>query len=143
MAFAAIPLIAPIVDKVLGIFDKIIPDTNARDAAKAAFAREVMELDYKTISDQIAVNLQEAKSDRLFVSGWRPFVGWVCGSALAWQFVVQPFMAFFIAWYKWQLPPLPTLDTGSLMALLMGMLGLGGMRTYEKLNGAQNNKTGS
>lgn len=143
MAFAAIPLIAPIVDKVLGIFDKIIPDTNARAAAAAAFTREVMELDFKTISDQIAVNLQEAKSDKLWVSGWRPFVGWVCGSALAWQFVIQPFLVFFIAWYEWQLPPLPALDTGSLMALLMGMLGLGGMRTYEKLNGAQSNKAGA
>jgi len=88
---------------------------------------------------QIEVNKVEAASSSLFVAGWRPFIGWVCGAALAWQFVGHPIVTYFVNLYSIKsgviLPPLPQLDGDQLYPILMGMLGLGGMRTFEKLKG--------
>ena len=84
---------------------------------------------------QLKVNEEEAKSDKLFVAGWRPAIGWICGAALGWTFVVAPFTVFWLGVLKVQTPPLPVLDYTALMPILLGMLGLGGMRTYEKVRG--------
>ena len=81
---------------------------------------------------QIEVNKMEAQSGHWFVASWRPFIGWVCGVALAWHFVLAPFVIFFTAMFGVTMPPLPEFDMGSLMTVLMGMLGLGGLRTFEK-----------
>ena len=74
------------------------------------------------------------------MAGWRPAIGWICGAALAWQFVLSPILTYLIGIcvaFGWipKLPPLPVLDTSALYTVLLGMLGLGGMRTYEKING--------
>jgi len=84
------------------------------------------------ISAQIEVNKQEAASSSLFVASWRPFIGWVCGCAFAWVFVLQPLGIFFLAIAGHKVD-LPTLDLGQMMPILVGMLGLGTMRTYEKV----------
>ena len=81
---------------------------------------------------QLAINKEEAKSSNIFVAGWRPFIGWSCGVALVWHFIAAPFIIFFAALFGATLPPLPEFDMGSLMTVLMGMLGLGGLRTFEK-----------
>jgi len=92
---------------------------------------------------QIDTNKEEAKSASVFVAGWRPFIGWVCGSALAWQFVLAPFATYglgiYAAFYGVKLPPLPVLDSAQLYPVLMGMLGLGTMRTVERINGVARN----
>jgi Holin of 3TMs, for gene-transfer release len=106
----------------------------------AAIDAELATLEATLLQGQMAINLAEAQSTNLFVSGWRPFIGWVCGSSLAYTFMIQPLIAFVIGVYAWKLPPLPTLDTGSLMTILLGMLGLGGMRTYEKIKGVSGGK---
>ncbi len=84
---------------------------------------------------QLAINKEEAKSGNIFIAGWRPFIGWSCGVALVWHFIAAPFIIFFAALFGATLPPLPEFDMGSLMTVLMGMLGLGGLRTYEKQKG--------
>jgi hypothetical protein len=71
----------------------------------------------------------------VFKGGWRPFIGWVCGSAFAYHFVLQPVIVFVVLAVGVDLPPLPEFDMTSLMTVLMGMLGLGGLRTYEKKQG--------
>lgn len=86
------------------------------------------------ISAQIDVNKQEATSTSVFVAGWRPFIGWVCGSAFAWVFVLQPLGVFLLAVAGHKMD-LPTLDLGQMMPILLGMLGLGTLRTYEKVQG--------
>jgi Holin of 3TMs, for gene-transfer release len=86
------------------------------------------------LHDQAAVNQVEAASQKLFVAGWRPFIGWVCGSGLAVQFILGPFVTWAATLAKHPVA-FPTLDMGTLMTLLLGMLGLGGMRTFEKVNG--------
>jgi hypothetical protein len=84
---------------------------------------------------QLEINKAEASHKSIFVAGWRPFIGWTCGIALAWHFVLQPLIMFLSVLFGFALPELPAFDMGSLMTVLMGMLGLGGLRTYEKQKG--------
>ena len=84
---------------------------------------------------QLEVNKAEAQHKSIFVAGWRPFIGWTCGIALCWHFVLAPVTMFLCAYIGVAIPDLPTFDMGSLMTVLMGMLGLGGLRTYEKQKG--------
>lgn len=83
---------------------------------------------------QIEVNNTEAASSSMFVAGWRPFIGWTCGIALMYHFVGQPFMTFILNLFGIFLA-MPYFDMSTLMTVLMGMLGLGAMRTYEKTVG--------
>jgi hypothetical protein len=79
---------------------------------------------------QIQTNIEEAKSSSLFVAGWRPYVGWVCGTGFAWQYVIGPFLQFTLNTFG-VVSSLPVLETGELMTMLLGMLGLAGMRSYD------------
>ena len=87
---------------------------------------------------QIELNKEEAKSSSLFVSGWRPFVGWTCGVALAYHFILEPFIKFIVVINGVDVE-LPTFDFSQLSSILMGMLGLGGLRTYEKMKKVERN----
>lgn len=114
------------------ILDRLFPNPEARDAAKLLLLKaqkegqfKELEMELEAAKAQIAVNIEEAKSANLFVSGWRPFIGWICGSGLAYQFLIYPILVAFI-------PKIVQLDMGTLLTLLMGMLGLGAMRTAEK-----------
>jgi hypothetical protein len=75
---------------------------------------------------QLDVNREEAKSTNWFVAGWRPYIGWICGTGLGYQFLIYPILVAFI-------PKIVQLDMGTLLTLLAGMLGLSGLRTKEKL----------
>ena len=121
----------PKLNVVAGIIDKVadkIDDFTLDKAEKAELIQEINKA-------QLEVNKVEAGSTNLFVSGWRPFVGWTCGVALAWHFVIAPFIMFFSAYFGLDMPALPDFDMGSLLTVLMGMLGLGGLRTFEKYKG--------
>lgn len=110
------------------------------DQEKAAEAMRDIE---KTLVDnaaeinklQIEVNREEAQHPSIFVSGWRPFVGWTCGVALAWHFVAAPFIIFALTYLGKPVPDLPVFEMDTLLTVLMGMLGLGGLRTFEKMKG--------
>lgn len=86
---------------------------------------------------QTDTNKEEAKHGSLFVSGARPFVMWVCGTSLAYTFIIQPFLVFLCVVAGLDIRPdqIPTLDSGELTTVLMGMLGLGGLRTFERYKG--------
>jgi hypothetical protein len=84
---------------------------------------------------QIEVNKAEASSGSVFKGGWRPFIGWVCGIAFLYHFVLQPLLLFTIAVVGVQLPTLPEFDMGTLLTVLGGLLGLGSLRTFEKTKG--------
>lgn len=118
------------------IIDRVWPDPQQRDAAKLELLKlqqagefKELEADLQANLAQIEVNKAEATNGNLFVSGWRPAVGWVCVSGLAYTFLVRPLLTYFGK------TEAPAIDIGSLIILLTGMLGFGGMRTYEKLNG--------
>ena len=118
----------PKLNVVAGIIDKVadkIDDFTLDKEEKAQLIQEINKA-------QIEVNKVEAISNSLFVSGWRPFVGWTCGVALCYHFVLQPFLTFVLYSFGQQIT-LPTFDMGTLTTILMGMLGLGGLRSYEKV----------
>ena len=124
-------LIGP-VSKLLGKFieDKDVKNKLAHDLATMA-EKHAQEL----AKGQIEINKAEAQHKSIFVAGWRPFIGWTCGIALMWHFVLSQFILFFATMFGFSLPALPEFDMGSLMTVLMGMLGLGGLRTFEKYKG--------
>jgi hypothetical protein len=126
-------LLDTLVGPVTSIIDKIIPD---KDQA-AKLAHEIATMSEKMANEQmlaqLEVNKAEAASGSLFKGGWRPAIGWICGLALLWSFILQPFLVFFLLVFGVDLPPLPEIGTADLMPILLGMLGLGGLRSYEKI----------
>lgn len=87
------------------------------------------------VKKQLDVNIEEAKNPSVFVSGWRPFLGWVCGISFAWQFLLQPMITYISIMTGHPAPSLPVFDYSSLNNVLFGILGLGAMRSYEKVKG--------
>ena len=114
-------MIGNIIDKVAGHVDKFTLDKEE----KAQLIQEINKA-------QIEVNKIEAGSTSFFKSGWRPFVGWTCGVALCYHFVLQPMLAFLLSTWGYDVV-LPQFDMSTLTTVLMGMLGLGGMRSFEKV----------
>ncbi len=136
-----VPFIGPLVDKLVGL----IPDPATREKAKMealvqmqAQQDDMIKAFLASDQAQSLVNAEEAKNSNLFVSGWRPFLGWVFGSSFAWVFVVQPILMFGFKAFGHPVD-LPTLDLSQMMPLVTGMLGLAGMRTYEKTQNTQSN----
>lgn len=135
-----------VLDVILGptfgkIIDKIFPDPQAKAQAQLAMIQAQQAGEFKELDAQLQMakgqtdtNLAEATNPKLFVSGWRPFIGWICGLGLASQFIVAPF-ATWTATLVGHPVTFPVLDLGTLMTLLAGMLGLGTLRTTEKING--------
>jgi hypothetical protein len=112
------------------VLDKFIPDAKDRLEAEQMITKAIVSTDLA----QIEVNKEEAKSESLFVAGWRPFIGWVCGGAYAYTFVVQPFFIFVVTVFQIPLKTeqLPHLNWSELGFVLAGMLGLSTLRSYEK-----------
>ena len=114
----------------LKILDKFIPDPQARQNAEHELRSSLQLWD----KGQTDVNAVEAANANVFVSGWRPFIGWVCGAALAYQYVVSPLLVWVATSLHIQLAAPPKLD-GTLWELVFALLGMGGLRTYEKVRG--------
>jgi hypothetical protein len=122
------------------LIDRLIPDPAQKQAAALELLKlqqtgELAQLtaDTDLAKGQLGVNQAEATNPNFFVSGWRPFVGWICGCGLGYAFLVRPMAS---PWVQKSLGvPMEALDMGTLGTLLFGMLGLGGMRTVEKING--------
>jgi hypothetical protein len=130
-----------LIPAVTTILDKIIPDpTAAADAKLKALEMAqrgelaVLDADMRLALGQMEVNKAEAGTD-MFRGGWRPAVGWTCVFGLAYQFLLQPLLPWVVALFGGQVPPLPAIDNDTLMVLLTGMLGLGGLRTFERVKG--------
>lgn len=115
------------------LLDKIIPDKDAREKAKAELLKASQDQDFQRDMAQIELNKEEAKMD-LFRGGWRPMVGWTCGTAFALHFVVFPLLNFFLAAAE-QPQITVAFDMDTLLTVLLGLLGLGGLRTVEKWRG--------
>ena len=126
----------PVLDTLLGIIkgplDKLIPDKNERQRFEHELELEVL----KAGLGQMEINKMEAVHPSIFVAGWRPFVGWICGLALGWHFLGNDLFLWARLAFFPDLPEPPTLGgTETLMTVLLSMLGLGGLRTVEKLKG--------
>ena len=127
-------MIQALIGPVSNILDKFIPDADE----KAKLAHEIATLAERQAHEialaQIEVNREDAKGN-WWQAGWRPFIGWVCGIAFAYHFVLQPFLVFLILAMAWPMPPLPEFEMTALLTVLGGMLGLGTLRTFEKTKG--------
>jgi len=123
--------LATLAPKLLELLLPLIPDPAAREKAVQTILSLLMDAD----KGQLEVNKAEATSASVFVSGWRPFIGWTCAVALAFEFVVSPLVQWigFVAGHP--IPKPPTLSE-HLWELLFGMLGLGALRSLEKIKGA-------
>lgn len=116
------------------ILDRVIPDTNARESAKAELIKAAQSNDFQLAMGQLEINKVEASNASLFVSGWRPFVGWTCGTSFALHFVIFPILNFLIVGLGYK-EIVISFDMTTLMTTLGGLLGIGGLRTYEKIKG--------
>jgi hypothetical protein len=136
------PAIAALIPLLGNVFDRLFPDPAAAADAKVkvmemAQRGELAQLDadVKLATSQLAVNQAEAANASLFVAGWRPAVGWTCAAAFAFKFVGGPLLVV-ISGYLGHPVTLPEFDFTEMSTVLLGMLGLGGLRTVEKVKGA-------
>ena len=124
-----------LIGPVASLLDQFVEDKDQ----KARLAHEIATMAERHAQEramaQVETNKVEAGHRSIFVAGWRPFVGWTCGISLAWHFVLSPVVVFVAAWMQVETPELPAFDMDSLMTVLLGMLGLGGLRTFEKSKG--------
>lgn len=120
--------LAPVLDGIL----RFIPDPGERARAKEQFEMQMLGAMAGLVQGQLAINQEQARHTSIFVAGARPFLLWVCGVGFAWQFIGQPLVQWAFALWAPDITHPPPLDIGPLMTLALGMLGLGGLRTYEK-----------
>jgi len=125
-------------EAVLGLatslIDRIFPDPAQKASAQLELLKLQQSGELAQITGQLDINKIEAANVNLFVSGWRPAIGWVCALALAYQYLFRPLAGTVAVMLGYTLPPLPGLDD-NLWQLMMGMLGMGGLRTFEKVQG--------
>lgn len=134
----------PALIPLLGTFlEKIIPDPKAAAEAKLKMLEMAqsgelafLEAAKQEAAGQVSINVEEAKSESLFKSGWRPAVGWICAFSVAYP-ICRAVLPWVITVFGGHPPVLPPLDTAETGQLLLGMLGLGTMRTMEKLKGVK------
>ena len=133
-------------DDIIGLggklIDKLIPDPAQKDAAKLKLMElqqtgELAQLnaDTQLAQGQLDVDKVEAGSSNAYVASWRPTVGYICCAGLGYALVIQPMCVGLIPVFTGHAVSFPTLDTETLLTLLLGMLGLGGMRSFEKVKG--------
>lgn len=122
-----------LLDSVLDIgsklIDRLIPDPMQKAQAQLDLVKLQQSGELAEMTAQTDINKVEAGSSSFFVAGWRPYIGWVCGVALTYQYIARPFLVAFLPAYQF-----PGLDE-NLWQLMMGMLGLGGLRSFEKFKG--------
>jgi hypothetical protein len=128
MGVLMINLLIPAVSSLL---DKFIPDADEKQKLAHEIATMAQKQAHEIAIAQINVNKEDAKGN-WFQAGWRPFVGWTCGFALFYHFILQPMLVFGFTVYGTSVE-LPTFDMNSLMTVLLGMLGLGGLRSFERV----------
>ena len=133
----AVSAVAALADSAI---KRIWPDATEVEKAKLAQFTQEMQNEFLLLAGQIDTNKLEAQNPSVFVSGWRPFVGWVCGAALAYAALIEP-LARFVATVAFGYVGLfPVLDTDITLQILLGLLGLAGMRSFEKKFGVANGK---
>ena len=120
-------ILAALIGPATALIGKFIPDKDKAAALAHDLATMADNHHHEAMQAQMAVNAKEAEHSSIFVSGWRPFIGWVCGVSMGFNFMVLPLLGVWV-----ELAPL---DLTTMMPVLMGMLGLGGLRTFEKAKG--------
>ena len=127
-------MLQALIGPVSGLLDKFIEDKDQKNALAHEIATLATKQAHEASMGQLEVNKTEAAHQSVFVSGWRPFIGWTCGLGMFGNFITIPFSNFILALLSYDIViPLVPLET--MMPVLMGMLGLGGLRSFEKVKG--------
>lgn len=132
-----LPIIGDIINAVKDLAGEVIVDKDKRDQILLEIKKIEDNADarlHEELLAQAEINKVEAASPSLFVAGWRPFLGWICGAGIGWTFVASPLVEWFSRLCGWT-GVMPQLETGELMTLVTAMLGVAGYRTYEKTKG--------
>jgi hypothetical protein len=137
MAFDPISLGIEFAGKLI---DRFFPDATKAAEAKADLLKMQISGEFQTMMGQLNINMEEAKSTNWFIAGWRPFVGWSCGFGLVYAAILDPIARFFSTVIFGYTGSFPVIDTSLTMQVLIGMLGLGAMRSAEKIKGAEGNR---
>ena len=132
-------LIGPVAGLLDTVLKRVLPPEKMSEAERAHLESElklaVMQFDWQSVLGQLEINKEEAKHSSIFVAGWRPACGWVGATGLSYHFVIQPLVVFLITMFEWEVSFLLVFDMDTLTMLLFGMLGFGGLRTFEKFKG--------
>jgi len=116
------------------LIERLFPDPAQAAEAKLKLVELQQNGDLAAIAGQMDINKVEASNASVFVSGWRPFVGWVCGFGLGYVAIIEP-IARFVATMTGYTGAFPAIDTTLTMQVLIGMLGMGGLRSLDKAKG--------
>jgi hypothetical protein len=128
-------MLQALIGPVTGLLDKFIEDKDQKNALAHEITTMAERHAQELAKGQLEINKMEAQHRSIFVAGWRPFLGWGLSFAMIWHFVLVPMITFGFAYAGLVPPDLPAFDMDSLMTVLLGMLGLGGLRTFEKSKG--------
>jgi roadblock/LC7 domain-containing protein len=129
-----IPIVTALLPALGTLIDRLIPDRAAAEKAKAEMEQQLVTAANAAAMAQVEVTKVEATHSSVFVAGWRPSIGWVCAAGLAWAFVVAPVASWALVALGIK-AELPAIHTDYLLELVLAMLGIGGLRTFEKLRG--------
>ena len=127
-------LFLPLLGVAEKIIDRVIPDKAAAEKAKLEMLQAAQNQEVTLALEQIKVNLAEAQSSSAYASGWRPTIGYICATGLCYNFILYPLLTWYAAAYRPGFVP-PPLVSDALMELVLGMLGLAGLRSWEKWKG--------
>ena len=130
--------LSALIGPVSAILDKVIPDKDLREKLAHEIATMAERHTHEQVQAQLEINKAEAAHKNLFVAGWRPACGWVCVFGMAGNFLVIPLANMTLELFETGVE-VPMIDLSTMLPVLMGMLGLGGLRTFEKVKGAQKN----
>jgi hypothetical protein len=128
-------LLGPLFELGKGIIDRMFPDPQKKAEAELELMKLAQSGDLQVILAQLAINAKEAESSSLFVAGWRPFIGWICGFGLLYATIMLSLLGWLSVARGWPLPP--AVDTDTLLYVLGALLGIGGLRTIEKIKGVE------
>jgi len=131
-------MLGSLIGPVSSILDKVIPDKDLREKLAHDIATMAERHAHEQIQAQLEINKTEAAHKNLFVAGWRPACGWVCVLGMAGNFLIIPMANMALELLETGVV-VPMIDLSTMLPVLMGMLGLGGLRTFEKVKGAQKN----
>jgi hypothetical protein len=128
-------VLAPLIEVVNVLVDRLVTNKNKAQEIKSKITELQANGELDRLAGQLAINKLEAQSPSVFVAGWRPFIGWVCGAALAYQYLVRPIIIYVSALKGLDPTHIPPGLDNNLWELMFGMLGLGTLRTFEKVKG--------
>lgn len=126
-------LLGPILEVGKTLLDRFVPDPQKKAEAEMEFVRMAAEGELKQVIAQLEINAREAAHPSIWVAGWRPYFGWVGGTAFAYVGIIKPLLTWVATIKGWPAPP--DIDTEFLWVVVSGLLGIGGLRTFEKSKG--------